>query len=48
MGMLIRVFYPPISILVIALLIGYPFHSSWHPIMRFLLAAVIIYAAFIM
>jgi hypothetical protein len=45
MGMIGRLFFPPFSIIIIALLIGYPFHSGWHPIMRFLLAALIIWCS---
>lgn len=48
MGMLTQLFYPPISILVVAGLIAYPFHSGWHVFWRFLVAAGIIYWAFIM
>jgi hypothetical protein len=45
MEMVGRLFFPPFSIFIIAFLVGYPMHSGWHPIMRFLLAAAIIWCS---
>lgn len=43
MGLIFRLFVPPFSIFLIAFLIAYPFHSGYHPIIRFLVAFALIY-----